>query len=453
MFPPISKLTIYKNKLFRGFLWVLAGGFVLAASILSPIDRAPSLSHDECQKGLENWTNAIPTELSSDTFQVGWSKVSITPNHPVALAGYGRRPEFTGIHDSLYVRALVLKMQGKEMALINVDLLIFPPVLEQRIVKATSAWGWSRGQLYFTATHTHHGIGGWAQGIGPSLLAGGYSDSVVDFLEGQIMKALQKARADCGPAVFDSEQYAAPDWVDNRLVGKAGLVDNKLRCMFFKKENGASAVWMSYAAHPTCGQPEDNLLSADYPGLLCEKLEEKGYDWACYSAGAVGSHGPTAGNVPRGVELKNKVAAGLFATINADTIQQWKKVNKLSYASAPIAMPPAQMKLAENWRIRPWVFGLIMGQDEPEIQEWSIDSLRLVGLPCDFSGELAIPLYQKAKTKGNELYITSFSGGYVGYITPDGYYDFKKSETRSMNWFGPGNGVYFSELVKASLSR
>lgn len=453
MFPPSIKLSISLRKLIRGIIWVLASSIALAASILSPIDRALTLSHSECQESLHAWADVMPIALNSDTFQVGWSKVSITPSQPVALAGYGRRPEFTGIKDSLFARVLVLKMQGKEMALINVDLLIFPPVLEQRIMQATSAWGWSRGQLYFTATHTHHGIGGWAQDIGPGLLAGGYSDSVVDFLEAQILTALRKARAEASPAVFEAAQYAAPKWVDNRLVGKAGLVDSMLRCMYFKKVNGAMAIWMSYAAHPTCGVPEETALSADYPGLLCKGLEERGYDWACYSAGAVGSHGPTAENVRRGDELKFKVASGLLTTIKADSVRDWKGVKHLSFTSAPILMPPAQMKLSEDWRIRPWVFGLIMGHDEPEIQEWAIDSLRLVGLPCDFSGELAIPLYQEANNKGIELYITSFSGGYVGYITPDRYYDYRKSETRSMNWFGPGNGEYFSEWVKASVMR
>jgi neutral ceramidase len=46
------------------------------------------------------------------------------------------------------------------------------------------------------------------------------------------------------------------------------------------------------------------------------------------------------------------------------------------------------------------------------------------------------------------LIITSFNGGYAGYITPMKYYDQNGYETRVMNWFGPGNGEYFSECVR-----
>ena len=72
----------------------------------------------------------------------------------------------------------------------------------------------------------------------------------------------------------------------------------------------------------------------------------------------------------------------------------------------------------------------------------------MVGAPCDFSGELALPLYQHARQKNMRLVVTSFNGGYMGYITPDRYYDKDHYETRLMNWYGPGNGTYFSECIR-----
>jgi hypothetical protein len=38
--------------------------------------------------------------------------------------------------------------------------------------------------------------------------------------------------------------------------------------------------------------------------------------------------------------------------------------------------------------------------------------------------------------------VTSFNGGYIGYITPVKYYDVDHYETRTMNWYGPGTGEY-----------
>ena len=50
-----------------------------------------------------------------------------------------------------------------------------------------------------------------------------------------------------------------------------------------------------------------------------------------------------------------------------------------------------------------------------------------------------------------EIVLTSFNGGYIGYITPDAYYDLKKYETRDMNFFGPYNGAYISEMLRLLL--
>jgi neutral ceramidase len=52
-----------------------------------------------------------------------------------------------------------------------------------------------------------------------------------------------------------------------------------------------------------------------------------------------------------------------------------------------------------------------------------------------------------ARAQGQNLIVTSFNGGYVGYITKDEWYDLNKYETRTMNWFGPYNGAYFSEII------
>ncbi|HCX76055.1 MAG TPA: alkaline ceramidase, partial [Algoriphagus sp.] len=54
---------------------------------------------------------------------------------------------------------------------------------------------------------------------------------------------------------------------------------------------------------------------------------------------------------------------------------------------------------------------------------------------------------QLAQEKGLNLIITTFNGGYIGYITPDELYDEHFHEVREMNWYGPGNGQYFDELI------
>ena len=57
------------------------------------------------------------------------------------------------------------------------------------------------------------------------------------------------------------------------------------------------------------------------------------------------------------------------------------------------------------------------------------------------SGELSGVFYEKweqlAQSKGLNLIVTTFNGGYIGYITPDSLYDENFHEVREMNWYGP----------------
>ena len=57
-----------------------------------------------------------------------------------------------------------------------------------------------------------------------------------------------------------------------------------------------------------------------------------------------------------------------------------------------------------------------------------------------------------AKRRGLNLMVTTFNGGYIGYITPDEYYDYDYHEARGMNWYGPYNGAYFNELINGLMS-
>ena len=47
----------------------------------------------------------------------------------------------------------------------------------------------------------------------------------------------------------------------------------------------------------------------------------------------------------------------------------------------------------------------------------------MVSTPCDFSGELIVPIEKAISNNQLNLIINSFNGGYIGYITEDKWYD------------------------------
>ena len=113
----------------------------------------------------------------------------------------------------------------------------------------------------------------------------------------------------------------------------------------------------------------------------------------------------------------------------------------------PVELRKPAARVSKNLNTKNWIFNQLYGEYDSEISVLQLNDLLLIGLPCDFSGELAVPLYDYARSKGLNLILTSFNGGYIGYVVKDEWYDLDKYETMSMSWYGKDNGAYFSELI------
>jgi len=166
-----------------------------------------------------------------------------------------------------------------------------------------------------------------------------------------------------------------------------------------------------------------------------------------YLAGAVGSMGPEEEASKTDWEQLNLLATGLETAIQQNSISLPLKQN-LQVMTLHLPMREPQWRFAKDWCFRHWLWTKLYGDYNNEVKMLRLGNLVMVGLPCDFSGELMKDLTDYAATKGKQLMVTSFNGGYVGYITKDSYYDQPGYENRIMNWFGPGNAAYFSEVVR-----
>lgn len=89
---------------------------------------------------------------------VGWAKVNFTPKSPTSTAGYGVRQGalYTSVHDSIYVRAIVIDNGTTKAAIVAADLLIMPPAVTEQLKTKMKATGIPFEQVYFGATHTNN---------------------------------------------------------------------------------------------------------------------------------------------------------------------------------------------------------------------------------------------------------------------------------------------------------
>jgi hypothetical protein len=327
--------------------------------------------------------------------------------------------------------------------------LIIPPTVTALLETELPDIDFTLDNTYLGATHSHNSIGHWAQGA-TTFLYGSYEDSIVHFIADKIKVSIAEATKNMLPAVIKVDSVSMPDGVYNRVTDN-GPVDPLIRTFEVVRNDSSRLLFVSYTAHATCLYSRDLVLSADYPGKLIHLLEQEGkYDFAMFMAGAVGSHGPSTPD--GGWTCVDWMADHMVEKIKSMTGKYELKNTTMEMHRIPLALTGQQPKFLHNWRIRPWLFKGVFGQYPSFISVLRIGDIVMLGTPCDFSGEFNFSLDSLAAKKNVFPVVTSFNGGYIGYLTPEKYYDIDHYETQLMNWYGPGNGEYVRDALEKLLN-
>ena len=238
--------------------------------------------------------------------------------------------------------------------------------------------------------------------------------------------------------------------VANRLIAEDPMI--LMSGKWCLKKNGQKASFLTFSAHPTILNSKFMGLSGDCPHYLSRFMEQEGFEFSLFAAGTVGSHRPVAsGNQTENVL---EYAEALQKNIEGNMVlHEENGRSKLYLAEIPVALRKAHYRIRENTRLRPWIFNMVFGETNPHFDMVQIGNTLLISSSGEISGVFMSEWESLAKEKGLNLIITCFNGGYIGYITPDQYYDEKLYEVRDMNWFGPYNGAYFDEIIKKLIQK
>jgi len=434
-------------KIIGSFFLIL---LLFIATMITTMDRTPYKQ----MAYYKQWKSAIGNvqrdSAKTGLLNAGWSKVNITPASPKPMAGYGNRhgKPFVSVHDSIYIRAMVIDNGVTQAAVIAADLLIIPPtvtkILQARLTEKEIPFD----QVFFGATHSHNSVGGWGTGISGLFFSGKYDQATVDKIADAIFQAIVQAKAKLQPAKLVYMESRDSTDIRNRLVGDEGIIDPEIRSLALVNKSGEKAILSSYGAHSTIINSKNMALSRDYPGVLIDSLESGRYNFAMYMAGAVGSMGPIEKGTDDFDEMKNQAYGVQKALLSSEIIKQPKNELILRAITVPLPLREPSPRLTMDIVLRSWAFKKAFGEFPVFVKALRIGNILMVGMPCDFSGELVGGLDAYAKTKGLNLIITSFNGGYIGYITKDKYFDRDLYETKPMSWYGPYNGAYLQEVIK-----
>ena len=458
MNPNIPKKA-WRYRFTVAFLFLL----LLTACVVRPLDRTPYQQTDYYQETISDLEETPAIVSHGDTVQVGWAKVNITPPVGTPLAGYGKRMgmAYEQVHDSAWTRTFAFSNGQTEAYYVALDLLIVPMEVLQELEKVYPTLGLKPEQVHLTATHSHTSFGGWGKKLGIKLMSGKYDKQLVERLAQQIVQSIKLARQHLQPTKIGFGSTSAASLVKNRLLDdpdnpyyqeRQQNRDTELRFLKFERQDGSTAILSVFSAHPTILPSDDPTLSRDYPGVLVNALEER-VNFASFSAGAVGSHSTVyfEGDTYESTEAVGERLAKLLREELRRV--ETKYVSTLGYGRVELELPKPSWRIGKGWRMAPFLFNSIFGEHPAYVTSLQVGDVVFLGAPADYSGEFVADIAAQANSQGQQAIVTSFNGGYIGYITPDRYYNLKEYETRSMNFFGPYSGSYLTEIMLQQLQQ
>lgn len=439
----------------NGILIFLTAIAVILLLLVSSIDDTPLADQEYYQAMMSKLDSLQPKTYSpSQKLKAGWGKVNITPDHSMPMAGYRIRPGFDTVHDSLYARVMGINNGAATVYFISVDLLLFPPSVKEKLNERVAEEFSSKPFLYYSATHTHNGIGGWNSSVAGKFILGNYDeDWVLDTTE-KLVSQLKSIEQSLQPALLSYWQADAHEYAENRLMAGAPY-DGWLRGLMLTRADSSEARMITFSAHATSISKKNKSLSGDYPAALVSELEKKENTFGMFMAGMVGSH-RLAGLNETEFELVAQAGDVLAEKISFATASLPIDSLAIQTAHVPILFGPAQLRLTKDLKLRNWIFSSLLDPLQGELTYVELGNIILIGTPCDFSGEIFVTqkLAELAAANNKQLIITSFNGDYAGYITEDAHYhQVEREEVMTMNWVGPHYGAYFTEMISALVKK
>lgn len=219
------------------------------------------------------------------SLKIGFSRIDITPDIGLDIAGYYVKRIADGILDPLYANAIAFECGDDRAVMIALDNLgIKQEILKKYREKVTAATGVALEGVFISCTHTHTAPSAKAE-VSDDV------DAYIELLAGLVVEAAKSALADLKTAKMGYGKGAAPNiafvrrfrmkdgsiktnpGVNNPdIVAPVGDVDESVSVLRFDRENAESVVLVSFGCHPDV--VGGCKYSADWPGFVRSTVEK-----------------------------------------------------------------------------------------------------------------------------------------------------------------------------------
>lgn len=206
--------------------------------------------------------------------RVGAACAPVSPREGVYLAGYGQNRRCTGVHDDLYVKAVVFDDGVTPLALVVVDSIGIQYDTVQDIRKeasaATSAVYIPPDRIIVCSTHTH---------CSPDVIGIYGPDPTRTGRDPEYMTMLAHTAARQVAAAAERLQVARLVYAETTCTGWAvndsepGVVDSSVTVLQCEDKDGRPiATLTSFACHPTVLDGDTTQASADWVGAFYREM-------------------------------------------------------------------------------------------------------------------------------------------------------------------------------------
>ena len=439
------------NHFLKFFVWVFLVVLLVGPW---PVDDTPPSGSAGVRDRQERIESFSPGK-SRGAVRAGVAEVELIPEAPVPVAGFiGQVMQpYVGVNSRCFAKALTLATPTASVTILTADLLLIDRPLAKAVLGRT---GLAADQVFFTATHTHSGPGGWGNHPLERLVAGTYEPEVLDLLTQRLSEVIQTSRAHLRPAEVAFVQTTVAGLQRNRILPDQPT-NNLLSAWTFRdtgekaSNHSAIATLAVFGAHATIGHPIPPRLGGDYPAAFAAalpRLVDAGV--VLFAAGTVGDSSPvrmSAPNQQRSVNAYGDVLAARLAS-------QWPKGDyeaqiDLENLRLDVTLPATRVPcLQAGLRFSP-LFTWWVGRPSSHLHALRIGPALLVGFPGDLAGHLATRLRSALP-----VVATSFNGDYKGYlVSASTFRDYPCYETRWMSFFGAGLGDGLINLAQRCLDR
>ena len=232
--------------------------------------------------------------MDEQSLSAGVARQIISPPKGIFLIGYGDRSKGNiGIHDDLTTTALVLTDGAMRVAIVALDILTINEFIVDR-VRARLA----PTEVLLCCSHTHSGPIAYADKKSPRK-----NREYIDLLVDRIVEAVNEAQKNLLPARLEYSHGEADVGINRREkmpdghmeIGRnpEGPRDKSVQVVSVLTDAGQRlATIVNYACHGTVLGPDNLLVSADWIGVMRDKVEKELGGMTLFIQGAAANINP-----------------------------------------------------------------------------------------------------------------------------------------------------------------